>query len=64
MQRKTNPDVHIICGKCGCATMFKYCVSNLINPDNEEDVYVDVTLICKNCSTMTGLDELIDYEKK
>lgn len=61
--RKTNPDVHIICGKCGCATMFKYsikedCDDNSNN--NEKQLYV--SLCCENCSTLTHLDEIIEEE--
>lgn len=51
---KTNPDIHIICGKCGCATMFEFKVV-----DSGEDAKPTVLLTCNNCSTLTGLDEVM-----
>lgn len=59
MDRKINPDIHIICGKCGCATMFNYEVVVEENDDTgakKPSVY----LTCGNCSTLTGLDEIVD----
>ncbi len=60
---KKNPDVHIICGKCGCATMMEYEVVEVIN-DNTDKVEHNVHLYCGNCSTITGLDELILEKNK
>lgn len=57
MQRKTNPDIHIICGKCGCATMFEFRLS-LDGNDDGDKIYPSVFMICNNCATMTGLDEI------
>lgn len=51
---KINPDIHIICGKCGCATMFEFEVVN-----NGEDTKPTVYITCNNCSTLTGLDEIM-----
>lgn len=59
--RKTNPDVHIICGKCGCATMMKYKVSNQVYIATNE-TEINVFLICENCSTLTGLDDLLEKD--
>lgn len=59
---KTNPDVHIICGKCGCSTMMKYKLSEEKNDDGKKITVV--YLICNNCNTLTGLDELIKQENK
>lgn len=59
---KKNPDVHIICGKCGCSTMIKFKLSEEENDDGKKITVV--YLICDNCSTVTGLDELIEQEIK
>ena len=53
MDRKLNPDVHLICGKCGCGTMFSYSLS-------VEEEGTTVYLYCGNCSTLTGLDEIAE----
>ena len=58
-QRKTNPDIHIICGKCGCATMFEFKF-NTQGCDNGKYIYPSISLICENCSTITGLEEIIE----
>lgn len=58
MQRKTDPDIHIICGKCGCATMFEFKLS-LEGSDNGKYIYPAIFLTCNNCSTLTGLDEIV-----
>lgn len=66
MERKTNPDIHIICGKCGCATEFEFKLS-IDGSSNGKGVYPSVFISCRNCVTLTGLDEIIedktDWEK-
>lgn len=66
MERKINPDIHIICGKCGCATMFEFKLV-LDGNDDGEKITPSIFLTCKNCSTLTGLNEIIedktDWEK-
>lgn len=59
MKQKTNPDIHIICGKCGCATMFTFKFQ-LDGNDNGKVVYPAVFISCQNCGTLTGLDEIIE----
>jgi len=59
MNRKTNPNIHIICGKCGCATMFEFRL-NMDGNDNGKEIYPAVYLLCRNCSTLTGLEEIIE----
>jgi len=59
MDRKTNPDIHIICGKCGCATMFEFKLS-LDGNDNGAYIYPAVFISCNNCSTLTGLAEIVE----
>lgn len=56
---KRNPDIHIICGKCGCATMFEFKFG-LEGNDNGEYIYPSVGIYCGNCSTITGLNEIIE----
>ena len=55
---KNNPNLHIICGKCGCRTMlsFEFCLDGT---DNGEYVYPAVYIHCDNCGTLTSLDEEI-----
>lgn len=57
MGRKTNPDIHIICGKCGCATMFEFELSPYGNDNGV--IYPAIFISCNNCGTLTGLDEII-----
>ncbi len=65
MERKTNPDIHIICGKCGCATMFEFEFS--LDGNDNGKIYPCIFINCNNCGTSTGLDEIIedktDWEK-
>ena len=49
---KTNPDIHIICGKCGCATMMTYS----IKIEEDPQVYI----ICDNCNTITNINEVLN----
>ena len=58
MSRKINPDIHIICGKCGCATMMNYNLSTEITEDGVNE-YTVVYLTCNNCHTITSLNELM-----
>jgi uncharacterized Zn finger protein len=57
-KKAINPNVHIICGKCGCATMMEYQV--VTSKDIEDKPETHVYLNCGNCGTITNLDELID----
>lgn len=57
-----DPRVHIICGICGNNKMLKYEIITEINDDTDEK-YLGVNLICKNCSSLTSLDELMEKEK-
>lgn len=58
MQDKINPDIHIICGKCG-QTDFTFKFEKDGNDDGEK-VYPAIFLTCENCFTVTGLDEIVD----
>ena len=57
MKKKTDPDIHIICGKCG-HTDFDFKFDKFGNDDGE--LYPVIFLCCKNCSTVTGLDEIVE----
>ena len=59
MERKLNPDIHIICGKCGCGTMFEFKLSK-DGSDDGEKIYPAIFISCNNCGTSTGLDEIVD----
>lgn len=56
MGRKLNPDVHLICGKCGCGTMFSFKFDKE-GSDDGEVIFPSVFLSCGNCGTLTGLNE-------
>lgn len=57
-----NPRIHMICGMCGCNNMLTYSISTEFDDDTDEPYQV-VYIFCKNCSSLTGLDEIIDEEK-
>ncbi len=57
-----NPRIHVICGICGCNKMFKYEIDTEINDDTDEE-YQSVSIICGNCGSLTGLDELMEERK-
>lgn len=47
-----SPALHIICGRCGANDEFTYSTET-----DEEGVHVYI--YCANCSTLTGLDEVL-----
>ena len=47
--------LHIICGRCGMLGDMSYKITN-----DAEGQHVYIT--CNNCSTVTGLDEIIKYD--
>ncbi len=59
MERKINPDIHIICGKCGCGTMFDFEFSK-DGSDDGEKIFPAIFMICNNCSTLTNLNEVAE----
>jgi len=52
--------LHIICGACGCNTMFEYKPVKDIDDKTNKKI-LKVYIICNNCSTVFDLD---DYAKK
>ena len=57
-----NPRIHIICGICGCNKLLKYELGIDIDADSGEEKQT-VTIICTNCNSITGLEELMEEEK-
>ena len=56
-----NPNLHIICGKCGCNNMITYLVREELD-DVIDKMKSQVYLYCGNCKTVTDLDEVIERE--
>jgi len=59
MGRKIDPDLHMICGKCGCATMLSFELV-LDGCDDGDNIFPAIYISCGNCGTLTGLDEIIE----
>lgn len=59
-----NPRVHIICGICGSKDDMNYKIrrnSICENEGEDNEVWEDgVFLYCNNCSSLSGLDELME----
>lgn len=58
-----NPRIHIICGICGCNDEFEFKITKELDDDTGEKKKV-VYISCRNCSSLTGLDELMDEREK
>jgi hypothetical protein len=63
-----NPRIHIICGVCGSKDFMEYRIERddiiLNEGESNEEKKDSVSIICKNCATLTGLDEILQEEKK
>jgi len=59
-----NPRIHIICGICGDNKMFKFYIKEVEEEDETDNLVMKqrVTIVCNNCSSITGLDELMEEE--
>ncbi len=55
--------IHIICGFCGNNESFKFRVDPKGNCDKKGNEYPAVFITCENCSSLTGLDEVIKEEE-
>jgi len=55
-----NPRIHMICGICGSNKQMSFEVNQAV--DDDECPYWDVSVSCSNCSSTTGLDEIIKYK--
>ena len=60
-----NPRIHIICGICGNGDTKLFSYKIVESPDDDDSTLLkkDVYISCKNCSSLTGLDELIKEKK-
>jgi uncharacterized Zn finger protein len=62
------PRIHMICGICGNKDMLSYQVLRDADIENEgeknEKKYDAVYISCENCSSLTGLDEVIKHNKE
>ena len=58
-----NPRIHMICGVCGSNKMMKYRIGTYLDDDSGEEYYT-VNIVCENCSSLTGLYEVIEEEKR
>lgn len=54
-----NPRIHMICGVCGSNKFFEFKIDPTGNCDKDGEEYPAVSICCKNCSTITHLDEII-----
>lgn len=54
-----NPRIHIICGICGCNKKFEFKIGEGFDDDTGE-TFPKVNIYCGNCSSLTGLDELME----
>jgi hypothetical protein len=54
----SNKRLHIICGMCGSNEMIEYKISEEICDMTNEKIK-KVSIICGNCSSLTGLDEVL-----
>ncbi|HEY8937649.1 MAG TPA: hypothetical protein VIM65_20625 [Cyclobacteriaceae bacterium] len=50
----------MICGICGSNKQMSFEVNQAV--DDDECPYWDVSVSCSNCSSTTGLDEIIKYK--
>lgn len=55
-----NAKLHIICGNCGCNSMFIYDIETDLNVNNKE--YRRVSITCINCSTIHCLEDNADQK--
>jgi uncharacterized Zn finger protein len=58
-RQKLNPDLHMICGKCGNKNELSYSIVKEIDDETGEDKQ-EVSIFCDNCGTLTYLSEIIE----
>ncbi len=56
--------IHMICGLCGNNESFKFKISPKGNCDKLGNEYPAVFITCGNCSTLTGLDNIIKEDRE
>lgn len=60
-----NPNLHIICGKCGCNNMLTFRIIQELVEIDDNDKYImkdKVSILCANCHTITRLDDIIKQD--
>ena len=55
--------LHIICGKCGDNEMLSYSAFEDYDDENEK-TFLNASISCGNCGTLTYLDEVIERKSK
>lgn len=55
--------IHMICGICGSNEFLEYSIEENYICDNDGDERMGVCIKCKNCGSVTGLDEIIKEVK-
>jgi hypothetical protein len=53
------PQLHIICGACGCKDELSFKIDPKGNCDYEGNEYPAVYVYCKNCSFLVNLGDVI-----
>ncbi len=56
--------IHMICGICGNNEMFKFRIHPEAREDKDGNQFPAVFITCENCSSITGLDEVIKEERE
>lgn len=59
-----NKRLHIICGMCGSNEDLEFEINQTGNCDNDGNEFPAVFIICRNCSSLTDLAEVIKENKK
>lgn len=54
--------IHMICGICGCNDMLSFKIEKNFICDNKGIERDGVVISCANCSSITGLEEIIKEE--
>lgn len=58
-----NPRIHIICGICGCKDMMTFRIVKNGNCDKDGNEYDAVYISCRNCLSLTNLNEIIEESR-
>ena len=61
-----NPRIHMICGICGDNKSLTFRVSEEEQYNDDDQLYTkqEVYISCRNCGSLTGLDEVIEEQNK
>ena len=56
----SNKDVHVVCGKCGSTDIGYEVKLQYIKSDDSGEKFWDASFHCEDCSTTTGLSEVLN----